>query len=80
MDKVKFNKKLGKFIAQKRIAIGLTQSDLASVVGNNPQNISRIERGEVNPTIFWLYQLSEAFGLTLAELIDEFENSSPSPS
>jgi transcriptional regulator with XRE-family HTH domain len=76
VKKEKFNKKLGKFIVQKRLAKGLTQSDLASLLGNNPQNISRIERGEVNPTIFWLYQLSAALEISLAELIHEFEKSS----
>lgn len=75
MDKAKFNKKFGLFVAKKRINLGLTQSDLASMLGNNAQNISRLERGEVSPTLYWLKNLSEAFDVKLTQLIEEFESS-----
>lgn len=75
VDKSKFNKKFGLFVAKKRINLGLTQSDLASMLGNNAQNISRLERGEVSPTLFWLKNLSEAFDISLTQLVEEFESS-----
>ncbi len=73
MDKTKFNKKFGKFVAFKRTQLGITQSELAARMDNNPQNISRLERGEISPTLYWVYNLSNALGIKLHELIKEFE-------
>ncbi len=73
MDKEKFNKNFGKFIAAKRIELGITQSELAARMANNPQNISRLERGEISPTLFWVYNLSIALEIKLHELLKEFE-------
>lgn len=75
MEKDKFNKRFGKFVADVRIRKGLTQSELAALIGNNPQNISRLERGEVSPTLYWITLLAEAFEFSFSELIKEFENS-----
>ena len=74
MEKAKFNKQFGLFVAKKRNELNLTQSELAALLGNNPQNISRLERGEVSPTLYWLNILAKAFGQTLSELIQEFES------
>jgi ribosome-binding protein aMBF1 (putative translation factor) len=73
VDKNKFNKKFGKFVAQKRIGLGITQSELAARMDNNAQNISRLERGEINPTLYWVYNLSDALGVKMHELLIEFE-------
>jgi ribosome-binding protein aMBF1 (putative translation factor) len=73
VDKNKFNKKFGKFIAQKRIEVGITQSELAARMDNNPQNISRLERGEISPTLFWVYNLSKALNIKLVDLLKEFD-------
>jgi DNA-binding XRE family transcriptional regulator len=74
VDKNKFNKKFGLFVAKKRIELGLTQSALASILGNNAQNISRLERGEVSPTLFWVKDLAKAFNMSLTQVIAEFES------
>jgi len=74
VDKAKFNIKFGKFVAGKRIKMGFTQSELASMVGNNAQNISRLERGEVSPTLYWVSKLAKAFNQSLLELINEFDS------
>jgi len=74
VDKNKFNKKFGLFVAKKRIELGLTQSGLASILGNNAQNISRLERGEVSPTLFWVKDLAKAFNMSLTQVIAEFES------
>lgn len=71
MNKADFNKKLGNFVKKKRLEKGLSQADLAEKLGNNFQNISRIERGEISPTLYWCTLLADAFELTLTELIDE---------
>jgi transcriptional regulator with XRE-family HTH domain len=73
MDKLEFNLAFGRFLKSKRIKKNWSQLDLASILGNNPQNISRIERGELTPTIFWLIKLSSAFECKPSELLSEFE-------
>lgn len=76
MKKVKtsgqFDKKFGQFVKKKRVEKGWSQPDLADKVGNNFQNISRLERGEISPTLFWCYKLADAFNMDLADLIKEF--------
>jgi transcriptional regulator with XRE-family HTH domain len=42
-------------------------------MGNNFQNISRIERGKLNPTTYWVYLLANAFDMSLPELFKKFE-------
>ena len=51
----------------------MSESDLADLMGNNFQNISRLERGLITPTLFWVQNLAEAFELKLSDLIIEFE-------
>ncbi len=76
MEKTKlnklFDKRFGLYVKQKRIEKNWSQSDLASRVENNFQNISRLERGEITPTLFWCYKLAEAFEVDLSEIILEF--------
>jgi transcriptional regulator with XRE-family HTH domain len=73
MDKSKFNKQLGIFVKEKRQELKMSQSDLACKLENNFQNISRLERGEVSPTLFWFFRLAEAFEMEPTILIKEFE-------
>jgi transcriptional regulator with XRE-family HTH domain len=73
MDKSRFNNHLGKFLQKKRKELQMSQSDLAAKLGNNSQNISRIERGEISPTLYWFSKLAEVFEQDLSTLILEFE-------
>lgn len=72
MDKTEFNIKFGAFVKAKRESLGLSQSMLAARIGNNYQNISRLERGEVSPTLFWCTLLADALETDLGKLINEF--------
>ena len=74
MDKNEFNILFGKFIKQKRITKKWSQSVLADKLDNNFQNISRLERGEISPTLYWLNGLAIAFDEKLSDMILEFEN------
>ncbi len=73
MEKLDFNRAFGNFLRSKREQKLWSQTDLASELGNNAQNISRIERGELTPTIFWLQKLAKAFDCTASQLLHEFE-------
>lgn len=63
---------LGKRIKKLRIERGMSQVDLvARMQGNiDTTNISRIESGRTNPTIYSLYRLSEALEVSISELIN----------
>ncbi|MEO6239806.1 MAG: helix-turn-helix transcriptional regulator [Bacteroidia bacterium] len=66
-----FDKQFGLYVKKKREQARWTQSELASKLENNFQNISRLERGETTPTLFWCYKLADAFEMNLSELIEE---------
>jgi transcriptional regulator with XRE-family HTH domain len=70
MTEEELNKEIGARIAQLRRSRGLSQTELADQIDSEKQNISRLERGLVNPGIFFLYKISAAFNLTLTELLN----------
>ena len=70
-EKADFKVLLGEFVRRKRMEKGWSQSDLAAKLGNNYQNISRLERGETSPTLEWCYRLAEAFGMEMTDFIKE---------
>ena len=72
MNKTEFNKLFGALIKEKRETLGLSQNQLADKLGNNFQNISRIERGEIAPTLYWCYNLSKALDIELEDLLKDF--------
>ena len=73
MEKQRYNILFGEFVRFKRSKKNMSQSDLADLMGNNFQNISRLERGLITPTLFWVQNLAEAFEIKLSDLKIEFE-------
>ena len=73
MEKQRYNILFGEFVRFKRAKKNMSQSDLADLMGNNFQNISRLERGLITPTLFWVQNLAETFEIKLSDLIIEFE-------
>jgi len=71
MEKAEFNKKLGLYIKKTRLQKKWSQQMLADKMDNNYQNISRIERGKLSPTLYWCSKLSEAFEMDLHTFIKE---------
>jgi transcriptional regulator with XRE-family HTH domain len=53
-------------LARRRKALGLTQVQLAKRVGLQQSEVSRLERGEANPTWSTLQAVLEALGARLA--------------
>lgn len=66
-----FDRQFGLYVKKKRLEMGWSQPDLAEKLDVNFQNISRLERGEITPTIFWCYKLAAAFDIGLSELITD---------
>ncbi|MFE8423382.1 helix-turn-helix transcriptional regulator [Tenacibaculum sp. ZH5_bin.1] len=69
---ISIQKKVGNNIQNIREEKGLSQVDLASkMLGRfDTTNISRIESGRTNPTLFTLYRISEALEVSLTEIVN----------
>ena len=65
MDKITF----GKFIRDHRRKAGLTQSDLACLLGVNPNSIGNIERGQTYPDADKLFKLITILDLSIDSLM-----------
>lgn len=71
MEKSELHKKIGQRIQKLRLSKEMKQIDLASKIKGDidTTNISRIESGRTNPTIFTLYRIAEALDVSLADLV-----------
>lgn len=71
MEKSELFKAVGKRIKELREAKGLTQVDLAGKMEGefDTTNVSRIESGRTNPTLYNLYRISAALEVSLPELL-----------
>lgn len=69
---ISIQKEVGKSVQTIRESKGLSQVDLASkMLGRfDTTNISRIESGRTNPTLFTLYRISEALEVQLSDLLN----------
>lgn len=62
-------KVVGLNVARIRQDKDMTQEQLAELSGFSQQYLSDLERGKRNPTIITLFELAEALGAPLGELI-----------
>jgi putative transcriptional regulator len=72
MDKAKniFLKKLGARIASLREENGLNQTELANECEKDRQSINRLEKGNINPSAYYLFQISQALRIPVKDLLD----------
>jgi len=73
MDKSAFNKQLGSLIRKKRIEKGYTQLEVADKMNLDYQYISRVERGLISPTVYWMKNLCDALEIKASSFLNEFE-------
>lgn len=62
-------KLVGRNFARLRREKGLTQEQLEERSGFSQQYLSGLERGQRNPTVITLFELSQALGVSCIELI-----------
>jgi transcriptional regulator with XRE-family HTH domain len=72
MEKATFNKLFGEFVRLKRIELKLSQAQLGDKMALDYQYISRVERGLISPTLYWIIGLAIALNLSLEVFIKEF--------
>ena len=58
-----------KKIKEARINAGLTQEQVAEILGTSPQTISRWETGTSTPDIMMLPKIASYFDITVDELL-----------
>lgn len=63
--------RLGRSIAKHRNAQGVTQEQLSERLVVDPKSIARIERGAVLPSLQRIFEMSEALGVPVAQLLGE---------
>jgi transcriptional regulator with XRE-family HTH domain len=61
--------RIGKSIARERTARGLTQEQLAEIIGVEQETVSRFERGATLPPLMRLIQLADYFEVPLESLL-----------
>ena len=69
MEKQELLKYLGANIKRIREEKGMTQQELASLCNFEKSNMSRLEAGNTNPTIYTLYKVAQALKIDLTDLI-----------
>lgn len=60
---------IGSHVRAKRIALGLSQEDLATELGVKHQHVSRIELGDAAPSLEMLVSLSNRLGVSTDYLL-----------
>ena len=73
------NARFGAFVARLRKEKGLTQRQLAELVGVSDKAVSKWERGLSLPDISLLEPLADALGVTVAELLHGERLDAPLP-
>jgi DNA-binding XRE family transcriptional regulator len=68
---------IGTHVLAWRRHLGLTQEELVRKTGLTRLSISKLERGEVDPSFSTLRKLASAFGVTPGTLVDELPPSQP---
>lgn len=63
-------KTVGENFARIRREKGLTQEQVEELSGFSQQYLSSLERGRRNPTIVSLFELSQALGVNIKDLLD----------
>jgi ribosome-binding protein aMBF1 (putative translation factor) len=60
-------------IARLRLARGLSQAELAALVGTRHPSIARLEKGETLPSLAFLRRVAEALGVRLVVRFEAIE-------
>jgi transcriptional regulator with XRE-family HTH domain len=58
----------GMAIRERRATLGLSQEQLAEMVGCHRNYMGRIERGEQNITLDMMFRVSQSLGASIAEI------------
>lgn len=63
------SKNLGARIKSTRQTLGMSQAQLANLIGSTPPSISRLEAGHMAPTLTTLFTIANAMGVAPSSLL-----------
>jgi transcriptional regulator with XRE-family HTH domain len=66
-------KSLGEQLKKIRIEKGLTLKELGYKIDKDPQSISRVEMGNINPTYLYLLDLCTGLDVKLSEVLKDID-------
>ena len=72
IEKLKIQKRFGEHIVKLRKAQNITPSELGKRCFIERSNISKIESGSANLTLFTMIKISKALNITLTDLTKDF--------
>lgn len=61
---------LGEKLKSIRLSKELTLKDLGHLIDKDPQSISRVEMGKINPTYLYLLEVCKGLEIDISELFD----------
>jgi transcriptional regulator with XRE-family HTH domain len=68
----KFKKALGRKIRSSRQKLGISLKGFESMDGSMDRHyLSKIETGEIMPSVFTLYRIAKSLGISMQELLPE---------
>ncbi len=70
MKKEKFLKKLSTQISKVRKEKKLSQVQLAKLMNLPQQNISRLESGRINPSVYSIHEIAVCLKVSITDLLD----------
>jgi len=70
-----FTNKLALHLRKVREEKGITQEDLAFKAGVNTAYYGHLERGVYSPTMFVIWKISQALGISIEEFMSGFDSS-----
>ena len=73
MNKVSLQTKIGKRIKILREQKNISQQELASLCDFEKSNMSRLEAGNTNPTLFTLFKICSSLGVSLSEFFKDLD-------
>lgn len=71
MKKEEFLKALAKRITLLREERGMTMTDLGKKIGKGYRSIARLEKGNTNPSLVYLIEVSKGLDVNISTLVSE---------
>jgi transcriptional regulator with XRE-family HTH domain len=70
-DWQRFLKTIGRSLLARRVSTGMTQQQAAERVGIQPESVSRIEHGQIAPTLMRLRQFAAIYDCSITALVGQ---------
>jgi transcriptional regulator with XRE-family HTH domain len=77
MDRMTFNRRIGKRIAWERKKQGLSQVDIAVSINTDAHQIIRIENGKISTSFYTVYRICQELDISIEKLMELWTPTNP---